>query len=300
MPLALQGVIPPVATILTDDGRFDPAGMARHLDKLCASAVDGLLILGSAGEFAHLSLIARKEIAAFCLKHVAGRKPVIIGSAACATDEVIEIGRHAAEHGADAIMVVNPYYTKLTDDRVYGHYKAIADAVPVPVLLYNFPALTGHDLSIELVKRLALDCPNIAGIKDTVDCMSHLRRLVLEVKGARPDFLIFAGYDEYMLDTVLLGGDGAIPASSNFAPEIACGLYAAIKAGDFATVKALVPRLAILQTLLIIDTPFVGPLKEAIRLAGLDVPTGVALPATPPDAAVRAKVAEVLKAAGVI
>jgi 4-hydroxy-tetrahydrodipicolinate synthase len=300
MSFALQGVIPPVTTIMTEAGRFDPAGMARHLDHLIASAVDGLLILGSAGEFAQLSLVERKEIAAFCLKHVAGRKPVIIGAGACATAEVIEIGRHAAEHGADAVMVVNSYYTKVSDDRVYGHYKRIGESVPAPVLLYNFPALTGHDLSIELVRRIALDCPNIVGIKDTVDCMSHLRRLVLEVKGARPDFLVFAGYDEYMLDTLILGGDGGIPSSANFAPAITCGIYAAFKAGDFATIRALMGRLAILQALLIVDTPFVGPVKEAIRLVGVDIPTGVALPATPPDAATKAKVAETLKAAGII
>jgi 4-hydroxy-tetrahydrodipicolinate synthase len=300
MPFALKGVIPPVVTILSEDGRFDPAGMAKHLDKLCASAVDGLLILGSTGEFAHLSMPERKEIAAFCLKHVGGRKPVIIGAGACGTAEVIDLGRHAAEHGADAIMVVNPYYAKLTDERIHGHYKRISESVPVPVILYNFPGLTGQDLSVELVTRIALDCPNVVGIKDTVDSMFHLRRLVLEVKAARPDFLIYAGYDEYMLDTLLLGGDGGIPASSNFAPEITCGIYAAFKAGDAAAMKALVPRLGMLQTLLIIDTPFAGPLKEAVRLCGLDVPTGVALPVTPPDAAVKAKVAEVLKAAGVL
>lgn len=300
MPFAVQGVIPPVVTILSEDGRFDPVGMGKHLDKLCASAVDGLLILGSTGEFAHLSMAERKEIAAFCLKHVAGRKPVIIGAGACGTAEVIDLGRHAAEHGADAIMVVNPYYAKLTEERIYGHYKHIGESVPVPVILYNFPGLTGQDLSIELVIRIARDCPNIVGIKDTVDSMFHLRRLVLEAKAARPDFLIYAGYDEYMLDTLLLGGDGGIPASSNFAPEITCGVYAAYKAGDVAALKSLVPRLGMLQTLLILDTPFAGPLKEAIRLCGLDIPMGVAMPATPPDAAIKAKVAEVLKAAKVI
>src|SRR5476649_1130587 len=215
----LRGVMPSVPTIMSSVGGFYPEGMGILVDRLLASDVDGFLFLGSAGEFTQFSAAERKEIAEFCVTRVAGRRPVIIGTASCATDEVIELSQHASEIGADAVMVVNPYYSRLTEERIYLHYQRIADASPLPVLLYNFPVLTGQDLSIELVKRLAQDCPNIVGIKDTVDCMSHIRLLILEVKAVRPDFLVFCGFDEYMLDTLLLGGDGVIPATSNFAPE---------------------------------------------------------------------------------
>ena len=197
-------------------------------------------------------------------------------------------------------MVVNPYYSLLSEERLYTHYRRIAEASPLPVLLYNFPALTGQDLSIELVGRLAKDCPNIVGIKDTVDCLSHIRRMILEVKGARPDFKVFCGYDEYMVDTLLLGGDGVIPATSNFAPQVSCGIYRAVRAGDFAALKVLVPQLAQLQRIYSLDVPFTGLIKEAIRLCGADTPTAVLAPATPPDAQTRQRLVAILEQVGVL
>jgi 2-dehydro-3-deoxy-D-pentonate aldolase len=295
----LSGVIPPVPTIFNKDGSFDPRGMGILIDRLLASDISGFLFLGSAGEFAQLPTAMRKEIAEFCVARVAGRRPVIIGTASCATNEVIDLSHHAAAIGADAVMVVNPYYSLLTEEKIYGHYRQIAESVKLPVLLYNFPALTGQDLSIELVQRLARDCPNIIGIKDTVDCMSHIRRMILEVKGMRPDFLVFCGFDEYMLDTLILGGNGVIPATSNFAPEITCGIYKAYCDGDFAKLKMLMPRLALLSKIYSTDTPFSGLIKEAIRLTGSDIQTNVLAPATSPDEAMMKRLAEILVQAGI-
>ena len=296
----LRGVIPPVPTMVNEDGSFTAQGMGVLIDRLLASDINGFLFLGSAGEFAQLSNAARREIAQFCVSRVAGRRPVIIGTASCSTAEVIELSVHASDIGADAVMVVNPYYSLLSEERLYTHYRRIAEASPLPVLLYNFPALTGQDLSVDLVARLAKDCPNIVGIKDTVDCLSHIRRMILEVKGARPDFKVFCGYDEYMVDTLLLGGDGVIPATSNFAPQISCGIYKAVCAGDFAALKALVPRLAKLQRIYSLDVPFTGLIKEAIRRCGADTPTAVLAPATPPDAPTSQRLLAILEQAGVL
>ena len=300
MALPLRGVIPPVPTIIGADGRFDPEGMGRLIDSLLASDVNGFLFLGSAGEFAQLSNPARKMIAEFCVKRVAGRKPVIIGTASCSTEEVIELSQHAGSIGADAVMVVNPYYSVLNDERIYGHYRQIAEASPLPVLLYNFPALTGQDLSSELVAKLAKDCPNIVGIKDTVDCMSHIRRMVQEVKSIRPDFVVFCGYDEYLLDTLMIGGDGAIPAPSNFAPDVTCGIYQAFAANDLATAQKQLKRLGILSRMYAMDRPFTGLIKECIRLSGLDISTALVSPATPPNADLLRQAKELLVQADVI
>jgi 4-hydroxy-tetrahydrodipicolinate synthase len=300
MTFQLKGVIPPVPTIFDAREQFDAQGMGRLIDRLLASEVDGFLFLGSAGEFATLPHERRKAVAEFCVARVAGKKPAIVGAASCATQEAIDLARHAGSIGADAVMVVNPYYAKLSEERLYRHYRRIAEDSPLPVLLYNFPLLTGQDLSIELVGRLAADCPNIVGIKDTVDCMSHIRRLVLEVKGARPDFMVFTGFDEYMLDTLMIGGDGVIPATSNFAPEITCGIYRAFREQDFASARKLLTRLAILQRIYSIDVPFTGAIKEAIRLCGLDVPAATLSPATAPDEATRQKLVEILAQAGVL
>ena len=300
MPLQLKGVIPPVPTLFDAQAQFDPQGMGRLIDRLLASDVNGFLFLGSAGEFATLPHESRKAIAQFCVEKVAGKKPVIIGTASCSTQEVIDLSQHAGRIGADAVMVVNPYYAKLSDERIYQHYRQIAEASPLPVLLYNFPILTGQELSVELVGRLAADCPNIVGIKDTVDCMSHIRRLVFEVKGARPEFMVFSGFDEYMLDTLMIGGDGVIPATSNFAPEITCGIYRAFCEQDFPTAQRLLKRLALLSRMYSIDVPFTGVIKEAIRLCGLDIPIAALAPASAPDEATKSQLQAILAQAGVL
>jgi 4-hydroxy-tetrahydrodipicolinate synthase len=300
MTFQLKGVIPPVPTIFDTREQFDPQGMGRLIDRLLTSEVNGFLFLGSAGEFATLPHEQRKIIAKFCVERVAGKKPVIVGAASCSTQEVIDLAQHAGSIGANAVIVVNPYYAKLSEERLYRHYRQIAENSPLPVLLYNFPILTGQDLSIGLVDRLATDCPNIVGIKDTVDCMSHIRRLVFEVKGKRPDFMVFSGFDEYMLDTLMIGGDGVIPATSNFAPEITCGIYRAFREKDLGAAQNLLKRLAILSHMYSIDVPFTGVIKEAIRLRGLDIPTAARSPASAPDEATQKKLVEILIQAGVL
>ena len=300
MSIKLQGVIPPVPTIFDAQESFDAGGMGRLIDRLLASEVNGFLFLGSAGEFATLPHEQRKAIAEFCAGRVEKKKPVIIGTASCATREVVDLSEHAGRIGADAVMVVNPYYAKLNEARLYRHYREIAEKSPLPVLLYNFPILTGQELSVELVGRLAADCPNIVGIKDTVDCMSHIRRLIFEVKGARPEFMVFSGFDEYMLDTLMIGGDGVIPATSNFAPEITCGIYRAFCEQDFPTAQRLLKRLAILSRMYSIDVPFTGVIKEAIRLCGLDIPIAALAPASAPDEATKSQLQAILAQAGVL
>lgn len=295
---AFKGVIPPVSTIMNDKGEFDADGMGVFIDRLVESDVNALLFLGSAGEFSQMTNAVRKQVAEFCVKRVAGRKPVIIGTGACGTAEVIELSEHAARIGADAVIVVNPYYASMSEERLYRHYRTISESVSIPVLMYNFPALTGQDLSPALVTRIAKDCPNVIGIKDTVDCISHIRDLILQAKGARPDFKVICGYDEYLFTTLALGGDGGIVGTSNFAPEITCGIYKAFQEKDMAAIAELLPRLSVLSQLYSLDTPFSWLLKEAVRLTGSDIPTGVASPASEPGEDVKKRFREILKQAG--
>ncbi len=150
----------------------------------------------------------RLETAEFCVRHINRRIPVLLGISSTSTQEVIEYGQHADRLEVDAVLVLNPYYARLTDEYIYHHFKTVANNIKSPVILYNFPALTGQDLSVDLITRLAQDHPNIIGIKDTVDNISHIREIINNVRPVRPDFVIFSGYDEYMMDTLILGGNG--------------------------------------------------------------------------------------------
>lgn len=289
-----KGIFPPVPTIVDESGELDRAGMAVMIDHVISNGADGMLILGSGGEFSHFSSEQRKQIAEFSLQHVAGRVPVLIGIACASTAETIELGRHAENAGAKGVLVVNPYYAKLSDEARFTHYKRIAEALSTPVFLYNFPELTGQDIGLNVITRLAREVPNIVGIKDTIDNISHTREVINQVHCFRPDFIIFSGYDEYLLDTLLLGGHGGIPATFNFAPHITRGIYQAIQQNDLATAKALQQQLAGLSPLYALEQPFFAVIKTAIKLSGVDISTAVVPPALPLNEEKREQVKNIL------
>ncbi|HBM2987476.1 TPA: dihydrodipicolinate synthase family protein [Klebsiella aerogenes] len=276
-----RGIFPPVPTIVNAQGEFDAEGMARLIEHVIANGANGMLILGSGGEFPHLSTTDRKRIAEFCLQQVNHRVPVLIGIACGGTKETIEVGLHAQQHGADGLLVVNPYYAKLSEEARFTHYKRVAEALDTPVFLYNFPELTGQDIGLKVITRLAREVPNIVGIKDTIDNISHTREIINRVHAFRPEFIIFSGYDEYMLDTLLLGGHGGIPATFNFAPQITRGIYEAFLAKDMNAAQAFQQQLAKLSPLYVLEQPFFGVIKTAIKLSGLDISTAVVPPALP-------------------
>ncbi|WP_040203666.1 dihydrodipicolinate synthase family protein [Neobacillus jeddahensis] len=274
-----QGIIPPVSIIFNDRGELDKKGMATVIDFLIDAGVDGLFFLGSGGEFSQMSVEERKEVASFTTEYVNGRVPVLIGTGSTSTREVVLLSQHAEKVGADAVVIINPYYWALTEENLFAHYSEIANSVHLPILLYNFPTLSGQDLSPEFVLQLVEKHENIVGIKETVENIAHIRDMILTVKGKFPDFVVFSGFDDHLFPTLSLGGDGAISASVNFAPELAIGVYKAFKENRIDQAVALHKRLAFIPTMYKLDSPFVNVVKEAMKLRGLDISTHVLPPA---------------------
>lgn len=295
-----SGVIPPVPTLFDSHGEFDGVAQAILIEHLVSSPINGLFFLGSAGEFAHMSEAQRAQVAEFCIKKVAGRKPVLIGIAHCGTQQTIDAGLHAQKLGASGVVVVNPWYNPLSDANLLAHYKTIASALELPILLYNFPALTGQAIPVPVIRELALSCPNIVGLKDTVDTLSHIRETIHAVKPDRPDFAIFAGYDEYLLGTLILGGDGCIPASANFAPQLTCGILDAWRKQDLPRAIELQQSLSCIPPLYSMDLPFYNAVKYALRLVGLNIPVYSLPPATPLTEEMKVEIENILNRAGVI
>ncbi len=277
-----QGIMPPMSTLFDADGHFDAKHTGELIETLIAAGVDGMLLLGSAGEFFSMTTAQRKEIAAFCLKKIAGRITTLVGTGACSTAETIELSCHAAENGADGVMVINPYYSPMSEDCLFEHYKTVADACPCPVLLYNFPAMTGQELSVELIARLADASPNIRGLKDSVASVDHTRRVILEVGSKHPGFSVFSGFDEHVLNNLALGGAGGIPGTANFAPQFICALYKAFKAGEYEKAYEMHKIVAQLSNVYGIETPYFGTLKEAAKLCLLPSMTTTVLPPSKP------------------
>ncbi|AYE53689.1 dihydrodipicolinate synthase family protein (plasmid) [Priestia megaterium NCT-2] len=274
-----HGVIPPVSTIIDANECLDEKGMKNLIDFLIESKVNGLFFLGSGGEFSQMSTSLRKKVAEFAVEYVNGRLPVLIGTGTPSTKETISLSMHAKEIGADGIVVINPYYWPLSEDNLFQHFAQIAEKVDIPTLLYNFPALTGQDLSPEFVLKLVESYPNIVGIKETVDAVAHTREMILTVKAAHPDFAVFSGYDDHFLNTLSLGGDGSIPGTANFAPELSTSIYQSFMEKNYAHAIETHRLLSSLLSLYQIDKPFVSVIKEALSLRGVEISTNMIAPA---------------------
>lgn len=284
-----SGIIPPVSTIFNAEGQFDQQGTAALIDTMIAAGVDGLFFLGSGGEFSQLNGSERKAIAEFAITYVARRVPVLIGTGGTNTRETIELSQHAQAAGADGIVVINPYYWKVSQQNLIRYYQHVADCVTLPVILYNFPALSGQDLTPDLVKTLVDSCRNIVGIKDTIDSIAHLRSMILTVKSAHPHFSVLCGYDDHLFNTLLLGGDGVISASGNFAPQLSVKLLQAYRANDLEQAALYHRTLLRIPQIYHLDAPFVNVIKEAIVLCGLPLSTYVLPPASPLGEVSKAK-----------
>ncbi|WP_053360523.1 4-hydroxy-tetrahydrodipicolinate synthase [Bacillus sp. FJAT-27251] len=295
-----KGIIPPVSTIFNKNGKLDQAGMSLLINDLISRGVHGLFFLGTGGEFSQLTIEERKEVAEFAVKEVNGRVPVLIGTGGLNTKSVIELNKHAKAIQADGVVVVNPYYLKLSEENLYRHYSEIAEHTELPILLYNFPALTGQNLSAGLVLRLVNQYNHIVGIKETVEKIGHIREIILKVKSGNPEFRVLCGYEDLFLDTLTFGGDGIIGAGSNFAPELSIDLYDAFLRGDYQRAVELNKRLAMIPEMYKLDTPFINVIKEAIAMSGLNISTEVLPPVRPLDEEKKKELENILKQAEIL
>lgn len=295
-----QGIIPPVSSTFDCDGNLDKAAMKHVADFLIEKGVDGLFYLGTGGEFSQMSSSQRMAFAEEGVAVAAGRVPVLIGVGSPSTDEAVKLARHAEACGADGIVVINPYYWKMASRNLDDYYHQVASSVDLPVIIYNFPDLTGQDLTPDVVKRLVLQNENIVGIKDTIDSVGHLRAMINTVKAVRPDFSVFCGYDDHLLNTLLLGGDGSITASVNFAPELSIGIYRAWQEGDLAHAATLNKKLLQLPAIYGLETPFVSLIKHAMQCVGLPVETYCLPPILEASDEAKEKVRSLLVAQGIV
>ena len=236
--------------------------------------------MGSTGEFSHLTAEERKRFAEGVVSIVGGRVPVLVGVGAPGTREAVELARHAEGVGADGVLVVTPFYWNVGEEALFAHFTAVARAVGIPVLIYNLPMLTGVDLSPFLVARVAGECPNVVGLKDTVTEYSHTVNVLREVKPGRPDFSVLAGFEDLILPSVLAGGDGSICGLANVAPELFVGMVRCAQNGELEEAAQMHRRvLSLLALGGLGDTPL-GAIKLAMNVLGVPISPTVRGPAT--------------------
>lgn len=298
--MRFQGIFVPMATFFDEQGALNYPAQDRQIEFLLGHGVHGLFTLGTTGEFAHLSPDERREFGAHVVRRVAGRVPVILNTGTTSTADSIALSRHAREIGADAIALVAPYYWTLNERQLLAHFSAVAGAVNLPVVLYNFPAYTGVHLSPELVLTLMRDCPNVIGVKDTIDSVTVIRHHIMRLRAENPAFSVFAGGDDHLLNVLAMGGAGTIPATANFAPALHVAAYEAFRAGEYEAALAGLQAIMQMANTYAIPGGASALVKQALVELGLSDAPYVRPPALPLTDEARAQLRAVLSATGLL
>lgn len=288
-----KGVITALITPLRD-GNVDEAAFDRLLERQIAAGVHGVAPMGTTGESASLTLDEHKRVVERCVAVAAGRVRVIAGAGASATDKAVDLARFAKTAGADGTLVVTPYYNRPSQAGLEAHFRAVADAVQIPMLVYNVPGRTGVDLANETVAALAAH-PNVVGIKDATGDLGRVSWMRNHVAS---DFALISGDDPSWLGYLAQGGHGVISVTSNVAPEGMVALYDAVQAGDLALARTWQDRLIGLHKGLFLDNS-PAPAKFALSRLGL-CGEEVRPPLAPTREEVRPAIERAMADAGVV
>ncbi len=268
------------------NGSVDEKAFRDLVEWQIAEGTNGLVPVGTTGESPTLSHEEHKHVVEWCIDQARGRVPVIAGAGSNSTQEAIELSRHAEKAGADAVLVVTPYYNKPTQEGLYQHFKAINDAIGIPIIIYNIPGRSVIDMSVDTMRRL-FELRNIAGVKDAT---ANVVRVSQQRAAMGPEFNQLSGEDATALGFMAHGGHGCISVTSNVAPRLCAEFQGACLRGDFATALTLHEKLMPLHANLFIETN-PAPAKYALSVLGKCEET-VRLPMVPladkSKAAVRA------------
>ena len=245
------------------NGSVDEWAFRALVDWQIAEGANGLVPVGTTGESPTLSHDEHKQVVEWCVGQAKGRVPVIAGAGSNSTAEAIELSRHAEEAGVDAVLIVTPYYNKPTQEGLYQHYKAINDAIGIPIIIYNIPARSVIDMAVDTMKRL-FELKNIAGVKDAT---ANVVRVSQQRAVVGADFNQLSGEDASALGFMAHGGHGCISVTANVAPRLCAEFQSACLKGDYATALKLQDKLMPLHQHLFIETN-PAPAKYALSVLG--------------------------------
>lgn len=289
-----HGSMVALVTPMRDDGAIDEQSFAQLVEFHVENGTDALVVVGTTGESATLDHKEHCDLIRRAVELARGRLPIIAGTGANSTREAIDLTRCAMQAGADACLLVTPYYNKPTQEGLYRHFKAVAEAVAIPQILYNVPGRTACDMLNDTVERLA-SISNIVGIKDATGDMVRGKELI-ERCGDKID--VFSGDDATTLDLMRLGGKGGISVTANVAPRAMHDMCDAALSGDFTRAGEINERLMPVHKNLFVEANPI-PVKWAMYEMGL-IPSGIRLPMTPLSEKYHDTVRQALKAAGVL
>ncbi len=289
-----SGSIPALVTPFADDGSVDETAFRALIDWQIAEGSTALVPCGTTGEAATLSASEHFDAVSICVDQAAGRVPVIAGAGSNDTRVACDNIRAAQEAGADAALMVPPYYNRPSQDGIFQHFEAVATSSSLPIILYNVPGRTVTDIAVETMGRLATHFSSIVGVKDATGI---LQRVTAQRAACGTRFCQLSGNDETALAFNAMGGVGCISVAANVAPRLCADFQAACAAGDYAAARVLQDRLFPLYVALFSDAS-PGPVKYAMSRVRPDFPRALRLPMTWPNEASRQAVDAALAHAG--
>jgi 4-hydroxy-tetrahydrodipicolinate synthase len=292
--IELKGSLVAIVTPMRADGALDLDAFGKLIDWHIGEGTDGIVVVGTTGESPTLDFEEHRLLIDVAVRHASGRIPIIAGTGANSTKEAIELASHAKKAGADMSLTVVPYYNKPTQEGLYRHFRAIAEAVDLPHILYNVPTRTVADMHNDTALRLA-EIPNIVGIKDATGNMERGSDLI---RRKPRGFKVYSGDDATGLPLMLVGGDGVISVTANVAPRLMKELCKAALAGNAAAARVVNDKLLALHRHLFCEANPI-PVKWAVQQLGL-IGTGIRLPLTPLDEAFYNDVRAAMREAAVI
>ncbi len=275
-------------------GKFDESAYRALVDWQITNGTHGLAPVGTTGESATLSHAEHRQVIEVCIAEAKGKVPVIAGAGSNNTSEAIELAQHAEKSGADGVLVVTPYYNKPSQEGLYRHFKAVNDAIGIPIILYNIPPRSVVDISVETMQRL-FELKNIAGVKDAT---GNLARIPLQRHALGSDFIQLSGEDMTALAVMAHGGHGCISVSANVAPRICADMQEACMRGDFAAALQMQDRLTPLHAALFADPNPAGA-KYALSVLG-KLGNELRLPMLPASSAAQTAIKAAMIHAGLL
>jgi len=289
-----RGTTVALITPFQNNGKVDEAGYKRLLDWQIEQGTDVILTCGTTGESATLSHTEHEKVIELTIQHVDGRVPVLCGTGSNSTSEAISLTRFAEKAGADAILSVGPYYNKPPQEGFYQHFKAIAESVSLPIIIYNVPGRTGSNITAQTTLRLA-EIPNIIGVKEASGNLSQIMTIIKD----RPDgFLVLSGDDSITLPILALGGDGIISVVANEAPALLHEMVHSTFANDWEKARQLHNKLLPLMEFNFVESNPI-PVKTGVALMGM-IEDNFRLPLIKMTDANKQKMKDILKELGLV
>lgn len=292
--MMIQGSLVAIVTPMHADGSLDLPGLRKLIDWHVAEGTDGIVIVGTTGESPTVTVTEHCELIRVAVEHTAKRIPIIAGTGGNSTSEAIELTRYAKEVGADASLLVVPYYNRPTQEGMYQHFKIIAESVDLPAILYNVPGRTVADMSNDTILRLSA-IPGIIGVKDAT---GNIGRATDLIRLAPASFAVYSGDDPTAMALMFCGGKGNISVTANIAPRAMHALCAAAMANKVAEAVAINNRMLPLHNKLFVE-PNPVPLKWAMQELGL-IESGMRLPLVPLHADYHETVRTALRQSGLL